>query len=319
MPKGDSKYVFDRGSFSFKEAPRRLWKVIKNIVLLFLVSASATIVLYFIVALFASTDTERRLRREIRMYEKNYAMLEPKADLLADVITGLQVKDNEIYEIIFHNEAPNVDPINTLDFLYGSDTIPDHRLVMYTAEKATDLLSRTSAVDAAFRNILAHAAVEADRMPPMILPLDNISYPQVGATKGQKINPFYKAYVQHNGLDLIAPQESPVHATADGVVIDVTHSSKGMGNTVTLQHPGGYRTVYAHLSDISVKKDQKLAKGQVLGSVGMSGNSYAPHLHYEVIKDGERMDPVNYIFASVTPDEYTNMLFMAVNTQQSMD
>ena len=77
--------------------------------------------------------------------------------------------------------------------------------------------------------------------------------------------------------------------------------------------------MYAHLSDISVKKDQKVTKGQKIGSVGMSGASYAPHLHYEVLKDGEYMDPVNYIFASVSPEEYANMLFMAVNTQQSMD
>ena len=79
----DSKYVFDRGSFSFKEAPRRIWKVLWNIVLLLLVSASGTILMYFAVSLFASTKTERQLRREIRMYEKNYALLEPKADLLA--------------------------------------------------------------------------------------------------------------------------------------------------------------------------------------------------------------------------------------------
>ena len=315
----DSKYVFDRGSFSFKEAPRRIWKLLRNIVLLLLVSASGTILMYFAVSLFASTKTERQLRREIRMYEKNYALLEPKADLLADVITGLQVKDNEIYETVFHTGAPDVDPINSLDFLFGSDTIPDSRLVLYTAEKAADLSARTSSVEAAFRNILAHAAVDAGNMPPMILPLENMTYPQVGATKGQKINPFYKAYVQHNGLDLIAPQESPVLATADGVVSDVERSSKGLGNRVTVKHSGGYQTVYAHLSDISVKKDQKVTKGQKIGSVGMSGASYAPHLHYEVLKDGEYMDPVNYIFASVSPEEYANMLFMAVNTQQSMD
>ncbi|MBQ9476210.1 MAG: M23 family metallopeptidase [Bacteroidales bacterium] len=313
------KYVFDRGSFSFKQAPLRIWRLVRRLLLFLLTTVSLTVAIYFVLSLFLSTETERRLRREIRMYEKTYPLLEPKEQLIRDGITGLQVKDDEIYRQIFHTDAPNVDPIGSLDFLFASDTLPDAELLGYTRDKSIQLTERSARVDEAFRKIFLAAAGDSAVMPPMALPLEDISYPQVGATRGQKINPFYKAYVQHNGLDLIAPQEASVLATADGTVSKVTRSSRGQGNLIELTHAGGYKTRYAHLSDIAVKEGQKVRKGARIGSVGMSGSSYAPHLHYEVLRNDEYMDPINYLFGAVSPEEYSNMLFMAVNTEQSMD
>ena len=146
-----------------------------------------------------------------------------------------------------------------------------------------------------------------------------MSYAQVGAALGEKINPFYKVPIEHNGLDIIAVQGEPVYATASGYVSDVIQSRKGQGNVVEITHQGGYVTRYAHLSDIQVRKGVQIRKGACVGYVGISGNSFAPHLHYEIIKDGEYLDPVNYLFASVSPDEYLNMMYMSVNTGQSMD
>ncbi len=114
-------------------------------------------------------------------------------------------------------------------------------------------------------------------------------------------------------------QGTPVKAAADGVVSSVQHSRKGDGNTVTIKHKGGYRTRYAHLQDISVSQGQSVRKGRVIATAGMSGNSYAPHLHYEVWRDSTLLDPLNYIFASVSPEEYSNMVYMARHTRQTMD
>lgn len=136
---------------------------------------------------------------------------------------------------------------------------------------------------------------------------------------GEKINPFYKVKIMHNGLDLIAPAGDPVYATADGYVSDVTMSRKGLGNVVTINHGNGYVTRYAHLADIEVRKGRKVKTGTRIGYVGVSGNSFAPHLHYEVIRDTVVVDPVSHFFASVTPDEYVNMLIMSASTGQSMD
>jgi murein DD-endopeptidase MepM/ murein hydrolase activator NlpD len=136
---------------------------------------------------------------------------------------------------------------------------------------------------------------------------------------GSKINPFYKVAMTHNGLDLIAPAGEAVYAAADGVVSEVTMSKKGLGNVVAIDHGNGYKTRYAHLADVVVRKGRKVKKGTKIGSVGVSGNSFAPHLHYEVLRDTLILDPVNYLFASVTPEEYLNMVIMSVSTGQSMD
>lgn len=316
MAKG---YEFDRSSFSFRKATVSAWKIVLSALKYIAVTFSLTVVAYLLFALVVSTDTERRLRRENRMYEKAYPGLQPKEQLLGDVISGLQLKDNEIYGQVFHTDAPNVDPISSLDFLYGSDTIPDVEISRYATRKAMELELKAARVDSSFRRIFYLIAREGFVAPPMELPLKGISYPQVGASKGMRLNPFYKAYVEHNGMDFIVPQGTPVYAAADGEVVSVVHSTKGLGNMVQIAHRGGFKTNYAHLADIVVSKGQKISKGKKIGSVGMSGNTFAPHLHYEVMRDSVYLDPIGYIFASTTPDEYSNMLFMAVNTVQSMD
>ena len=156
-------------------------------------------------------------------------------------------------------------------------------------------------------------------MPPMTNPIGNFSFAQTGASVGDKINPFYKVSIRHNGLDLIAPAGEPVYASADGVVRNVIRSRKGLGNVVEIDHGNGYVTRYGHLADVEVRKGRQLEKGTRIGYVGVSGNSFAPHLHYEVLRDTLILDPVNHLFASVNPEEYMNILIMAVSTGQSLD
>ena len=117
----------------------------------------------------------------------------------------------------------------------------------------------------------------------------------------------------------MAHSGEPVHAAADGVVTEIIKSRKGLGNVVVLAHDGGYVTRYAHMADIEVRKGNTVKKGDRIGYVGVSGNSFAPHLHYEVLRDTVVMDPVNHMFASLDPEEYVNVMIMAVTTGQSLD
>jgi Membrane proteins related to metalloendopeptidases len=156
-------------------------------------------------------------------------------------------------------------------------------------------------------------------LPPMSSPLRSFSHARVGASVGERINPFYKVPVQHGGLDMIAQMGEDVVAAAPGIVSSVVRSGKGLGNVVEITHAAGYVTRYAHLDAIRVAKGQRVAKGGLIGKVGVSGNSFAPHLHYEVQKDGVKVDPVNYFFASTPPADYMEMLYMSANARQSMD
>ena len=212
-----------------------------------------------------------------------------------------------------------MDPGSSLDFLDGLDSIPDKNIVMHSSGRLEILEHRAARIEENFRKIIEIVQDEAFDTPPMMNPLNDFSFAQTGASVGERINPFYKVKIMHNGLDLIAPAGDPVHAVADGYVKEVVKSRKGLGNVVTLDHENGYMTRYAHLADIEVRKGRKVKKGAKIGYVGVSGNSFAPHLHYEVIRDTTVLDPVNYFFASVSPDEYVNMLIMSASTGQSMD
>ena len=312
------EYIVDK-DFKFKKERPSVWKIIRKILMFFVVSVSLAIVYYVLFALVFSTEEERRLKLENKHYEQEYPQMAQKEMLLADVVEGLRMKDDRIYEEIFNTSAPDMERFSSLDFLMALDSIPDADIVTASAGRLDALESSASQVEENFLKVMEILEDKDFVMPPMTNPMKEFTFAQTGASVGNKINPFYKVPMKHNGLDIIAPAGEPVFATADGVVKDVIKSRKGLGNVVVIDHGNGYVTRYAHLADVEAKKGRKVRKGARLGYVGVSGNSFAPHLHYEVLRDTLVLDPVNHFFASVTPEEYMNMLIMSVTTGQSMD
>ncbi len=309
---------FDPKSFSLGKARVKLGHVLLVFAGYLLATLTLAVLVYCVFAIFWRTDVERELGREIRMYEQLYPSFAPKEELLRDGIANLQHKDNEIYDQLFHSNAPEADPALSGDFMSASSSLPDAMLTSYTHDKADSLLAVSAGVDAAFERVFRILSRNESPVPPMRLPVDGITYSQIGASTGMKMNPFYKAYVYHEGLDLVVARGTPVLAAASGTVQRV-QTSKKLGKTVEILHDGDYTTVYAHLESVSVRTGQRVGAGAKLGTVGMSGKASAPHLHYEVRRSGEFLNPINFIFASVSPAEYANMLYMSVNTKQSMD
>lgn len=314
-----SHYEYDKEDFRFRKTRTSVWAVIRKILMFFVATMSLALLYYVIFALVFSTDTEQKLRDENRMFERELPELERKEELLSDVIEGLKYKDDRIYEEIFNTSAPNMDPMSSLEFFVGLDSVPDDDIVKYAEAKLDVMTDVAGRVEQNFQKIMAAMQDSAFVMPPMHKPIENFSFAQTGASVGEKINPFYKVGMMHNGLDMIAPAGEPVYAAADGVVSEVIRSRKGLGNVVVVDHGNGYFTRYAHLADMEAVKGRKVRRGTRLGYVGVSGNSFAPHLHYEVLRDSVVLDPVNHLFASVTPEEYVNMLVMSVSTGQSLD
>lgn len=312
------EYIVDK-DFKLKKERPSVWTIIRKILMFFVVTISLAIVYYILFALVFSTEEERRLKFENRLYEQEYPQMEQKEMLLADVVEGLRIKDDKIYEEIFNTSAPDMEQFSSLDFLKALDSIPDTDIVTRSAGRL-DVLERSAGrVEDNFLKVMEAISEEKFVMPPMTNPLKEFTFAQTGASVGNKINPFYKVPMAHNGLDLIAPAGEPVYAVADGVVKEIIKSRKGLGNVVVIDHGNGYVTRYAHLADIETRKGRKVRMGTRLGYVGVSGNSFAPHLHYEVLRDTLVLDPVNHFFASVSPEEYMNMLIMSVTTGQSMD
>lgn len=313
-----SQYIVDN-DFRFKKEKASVWTVIRRILMFFVATISLAIVYYILFALVFSTEEERALKQENRLYEQEYPEMARKEALLADVVEGLKVMDDRIYEEIFNTSAPNMDQFSSLEFLMALDSIPDTDIVSHSAGRLDKLEVSAGRVEENFKRVMEAISASDFVMPPMSNPLKDFTFAQTGASIGDKINPFYKVPMKHNGLDLIAPAGDPVYAVADGTVKEIIRSRKGLGNVVVIDHGNGYVTRYAHLADIETRKGRKVRRGARLGYVGVSGNSFAPHLHYEVLRDTLVLDPVNHFFASVTPEEYMNMLIMSVTTGQSMD
>ncbi len=294
---------------------RRIGKALRYLA----ATVTTAIGFYVLFSLLFSTEEERRLQQENDLYATYYQELREKERLVSDVVEGLEARDDALYRRIFGTEAPSVDAVTAADMISVSDSLSESFFLSYSASKSESLRKMAENVEENFREIYRLMAARKDSIPPLTMPMEGMTYVQTGASVGLKHNPLYKVDIRHEGIDLIAPQGTVVRASADGVVRSVTRSNKGLGNIVEIDHRNGYVTRYALLGDISVPQGRSVRRGQKIGTVGISSTTFAPHLHYEVLRGGKVLDPVHFLFASLTPDEYAKMLYMSVSTRQSMD
>lgn len=313
------RYIYDKDSLSFRKERISVAGVAKWLTAFVLLSLSLTVTFYLVFALVFNTKEESALISQNRAYGSQIPSLEKKSEMLSGEISRLGERDEEIYREIFQTDPPRLDVLSSYRLPDALDSIPDSDIVIYASRKAEILSQKAQKIEDNLLAVLKVLSEDKDNFPPLLSPITGVSYAQIGASVGSKINPYYKVEVPHGGLDIIAEADVPVRASGDGVVAGVVRSMKGQGNMVRITHPGGYETGYAHLATITVRPGAKVSRGQVIGYVGISGNAYAPHLHYEVHRDSLTLDPVNHLFASVGPYEYVNMLITATNTRQSMD
>jgi len=290
-----AKYEFDKTRMEFRKVTHSVWTVLGKAAKYFLVTASLAVVYYVVFSFVISTDSERRLKRQNQMYRQMYKELSEREELVGDVLEGLRVKDNEIYRRLFNSDAPDPGSIYNYAMLSDVDSLQDGLIVSYSKVKLDTLAKVSDRVEANFRKIMEVISDDAAVLPPMTNPLGTFSYARTGASVGDRINPFYKVKTFHGGLDLISQQGETVSAAADGIVKEVTHSTKGLGNVVSIDHGNGYVTYYAHCSKLLVSKGDKVAKYDVIAKVGNTGRVTGPHLHFEIRKNGQAVNPLNYI------------------------
>ena len=268
-----AKYVFDkeRGSFQPK---RTSWKEVLSALLKYgVASLVVAAVFYLVFALAFSTERERQLERENRLLTDEEAVLSSQLDLVEGAVGHLQERDREIYRDLFSTDPPNY-------LISVPDTLPEVGSELERM-KEDDLVWDAYAMTKRMESV-------ASQVSRQLTEIDTALSVQTGASVGKKVNPFYKTIREHTGIDLMAPSGTPVRCSADGQVLQVVRSEKGMGNQVTVSHKGGFRTVYAHLDGIRVSVGQNLRQGALIGAVGQSGSCFAPCLHYEVLRNGLR-------------------------------
>lgn len=305
MSKG---YRYDAVSNSFKKVTRSVGSVVGSVLAYTIAVLTLTTVFYVVFALLVSTDEEKALLRENRLYRRLYPELEAREQMISGSVELLQLRDNAIYGTLFASDAPSVNPESAADYLPDSDSLP--------VENLSRMARR---VEENFQEVMRLLEERPVASMPLSLPLKDMDYTQTGASVGRKINPIFKVEADHDGIDLIARQGEPVYATASGTVREVVHGSKGHGNVVVIDHGNGCESHYAFLTGITVSPGERVSVGKKIGAVGTARGSFAPHLHYEVYRDGKPQDPVHRFFASVTPESYARMMYFAATSMQSMD
>jgi murein DD-endopeptidase MepM/ murein hydrolase activator NlpD len=274
---------------------------------------------------FLDSPKERMMRREIDHYKLQYAMLNDRLDQVQAVVADLQQRDDNIYRVIFESEPI---PSSVRKAGYGGadryarmEGYKNSEIIINTTRKLDQITSQLYVQSKSFDEVfnLAKRKEELLAAIPAIQPVANKDLRRIGSYFGYRTDPFYKVTKFHEGIDFTATVGTDIYTTGDGTVASIEYSRRGYGNMVIISHGFGYETVYAHMSKMNVKPGQKVKRGQVIGHVGNTGKSTSPHLHYEVRKNGLPVDPINFFFNDITPEEYALMIEQSERPSQALD
>lgn len=320
-----TKYIFNDMSLSYEEAKttpmQRFFRT-----LLFLITALAfSFGIIFMSYTFFESPKERILKSEVSQYELQYQIMNDRLNNLQRLVDEMADRDDNIYRIIFEAEPI---PKTVRQAGYGGvdryaklEGYNNSELLIETAKKLDNIASELYVQSKSFDEVYEMARNKEKMLTciPAIQPVNNKELKRLSSHYGYRIDPIYKIRKFHAGVDFSAPRGTPIYATGAGKVVRTRRSRRGYGNTVTVDHGYGYVTFYAHINEIKVKKGDEVARGQIIATVGNTGKSTAPHLHYEVRKNRRTVNPIYYFFNDLSPDEFETLLSLSKIPNQSMD
>lgn len=321
----NSRYKFNPESLSFDKIRLSIGAMLLRSLAYFVASLLIALVYYLIFAIFVDSPKEKALMREIEQLTLQYDLIHREMGNIEKVIGQLQETDDNLYRTIFEAEPipetlreGGVGGINRYKELEGYD---NSSIVIETAKRLDRIRKKIYVQSKSFDDLITLAMKKEDmlRSIPAILPISNKDLTRTASGFGLRIHPIYKIIKFHAGMDFTAPSGTDIYATGDGTIASVISSRRGLGNHIIINHGFGYSSVYAHLDRFNVRAGQKVKRGDVIGFVGSTGTSVAPHLHYEIKLNGVNVDPVNYYFNDLSPEEYERMIEIASKTGQSFD
>jgi len=321
------KYYYDAENLAYRKIqPKKRQKI--AYALLFLTASGLFGFLCFVVLLntpFFETPKDKLQAREIENMQMRYEILNRKMDQVDEVLASVEERDNNLYRIYF-NTSPIPEEqrkagfggVNRYKELEGYD---NSELVINTS-KRLDVISKELVIQSKSLDEIAKLAKDKEKLLaaiPAIQPVKNEDLRAVASGFGYRSDPFTKIRKFHAGMDFSARTGTPIYATGDGVVANADNNSSGYGNHIVIRHGFGYETLYGHLSKYKVRAGQRVKRGDVIGYVGSTGRSEAPHLHYEVHKNGEVINPINFYYGNISAKEYILISKLANQENQSLD
>ncbi|HPF50051.1 MAG TPA: M23 family metallopeptidase [Draconibacterium sp.] len=322
------KYKFNPETLNY-ESIGLTWKE-KVMKIATYLSSSLALALVFVVIFLNLYETPKtkRLRRDYQQVLSQYELMSKDLDKVGKVLDDLEQRDDNIYRVIFEAEPI---PSSVREAGFGGvnkyshlENLNNSELIISTAKKL-DILSKKAYIQSKSYDEVMALALNKEKMLasiPSIMPVSNKDLKRTSSGWGYRMHPIYKVRKMHWGQDFTAPIGTPVYATGDGEVTEVSGSKRsrvGLGMSIKIDHGFGYETVYGHLNEFNVKRGQKIKRGDIIGYVGNTGGSTAPHLHYEVHKNGQKVNPTYFVFQDLSPQEYDKMIAISSNIGQSLD
>jgi murein DD-endopeptidase MepM/ murein hydrolase activator NlpD len=318
------KFHFNPETLNYEETDNTLFFRIRQLLIHLFSGVSLGAVFFFIFVTFVDSPEERQLEQEKSRLYTQYKVLERGMDDLQDVITDLQLRDDNLYRVIFQADPI---PYSVRKATAANSEYYDQLLNMTSSEiavtttKKYDELRKQLYIQSKSYDELVNLAKNQEQMLqciPAIQPIANKDLRKAASGFGWRIDPIYRTRRFHEGMDFTAPTGTDIYATGNGTIVQ-TGWKQGYGNCVQVNHGFGYITLYGHMSLIKCRVGQKVKRGEVIGLVGSTGKSTGPHLHYEVHYKGTVMNPQNYYFLDLTPEEYDQMVQMTDNAGQMFD
>ncbi len=321
----EHKYRFNPKTLNFERIRLTAWQKTRRVTLLLLPGLAVGLLGIFLVYQFIDSPKEAVLRRENKQLLVQYELLNKQIGELERVLADVRRRDDNMYRVILEADPlpesirqAGVGGINRYRDLSG---YANSELVIETT-KRLDLLARQMVVQSKSLDEVGALVLRKQEMLasiPAVQPIANDDLTQTASGFGWRMHPIHKIMKFHAGMDFTAKTGTPIHATGDGVVVYAEYGTNGYGMHVIVDHGFDYQTLYAHLSKLEVRKGQRVKRGDVVGLVGNTGLSVGPHLHYEVHKGGQPMDPANFYFNDLTPEEYARMVELSRNAAQALD
>lgn len=319
------KYYYDSESLSYRKIQRRKRTTFKYASFFILGCTFFAFIIVFIASQYIESPKEKALKRELQNTQLQFELLNKKMSEAEAVLANIEDRDNNIYRVYFEaNPIPEAQRragfggINRYKDLEGFD---NSKLIIESS-KRLDILQKQIVVQSKSLDEIAILAEEKEKILaaiPAIQPVSNEDLTRMASGYGMRSDPFTKARKMHWGMDFTAPRGTPIYATGDGVIVRADSGSSGYGKHIRIDHGFGYISLYAHMYKYNVRKNQKVKRGDLIGFVGSTGRSEAPHLHYEIFKDGARINPINFYYGSLTAEEFNKLLEHASLENQSLD
>lgn len=319
------KYYYDSETLSYKKIEGKgKNKVVQAI--LFLVAALLCMVIgFFGIGQFLESPKEKTLKRELEFVKLNEQLHNKKITQLEAILKEIEQRDNNIYRLFFEvNPIPEeqrssgIGGVNRYKSLEGFDNSE----MVIDVSKNIDVLSKRLYVQSKSLDEILKLAENKEKLLaaiPAIQPVKNEDLTRMASGFGMRKDPFNKTWKMHWGMDFTAPTGTPIYASGDGKVVRVDQQSAGYGKHIRIDHGFGYLSLYAHLSRYNVRKGQKVKRGDLIGFVGNTGRSSGPHLHYEIHKNGEKLNPINFYYGNLSPEEFSALQKAAQEEGQSLD